>query len=735
MQPGERPQHEGPRSVRLPLVVGTSALWSIFTALLAMTPLLFVVGTASDAWTAYRDGGKLPTRDGVIANGVFALFVLAIVGGELWRAWRRRAADVVIDDRGLSIDGGPLHGRSFAWTEIDRGSARVDTSYESPLLYAFKLWGKKQREVHTLSLRVRGQHVVLGRVDRKVEHASLDDLALTLRSTRLGLSADAPTPSYAGPLHCSGCGAPLVPTAGPTCTCRFCGTVTAQSAELRQRIGAAEELARARTRATSTVAKLVGQPGARRINTMLLAALVLGALGYPTSVLAIAYQLEEGSLRFSLVNDLLMVPWAVAAVVAVFARARLVDRLALPLLTVGFGARRGPRGVLVCRECGGPLPDVTRRALVRCVFCGADNVLGVDLTKEVTAAHAEARGLEVVLARRRRDRLVWLGPGTVVVCFLAFWTAGKVREGFTPNRYTHYVQSDGRIDLEISPTGRAVRGVSASPTGLVLVAFQVDGHRWALGLVDPGRANERWDPPVVVEDREIRATTFVGTTHAAYVTEREDGTAALRYVPLAGRAEPVTLLEGEALEHPSGSPSGRQIVIGKRASGTWGLHVVSVDGDQDIRLRDGRMPAWHPVKMQIAFVEERDGSLDLFEMRIEEPGKVFPVLKPNTSDEVDPAYSPCGEALVFATNDGWRDVRAGSPDKTFNLWAIPNDGPVMKLTHGNAVARSPAWTPRRIWYESDILDPPWLRGLQVPGAFLGELYAGAECPTSLDKRR
>jgi Tol biopolymer transport system component len=147
------------------------------------------------------------------------------------------------------------------------------------------------------------------------------------------------------------------------------------------------------------------------------------------------------------------------------------------------------------------------------------------------------------------------------------------------------------------------------------------------------------------------------------------------------------------------------------------------------------MPAWHPVRNRIAFVDERNGFLDLFEFDIETPSKAFPVLKPNDADEIEPAYSPCGSHLVFATNAGHQAVRAGSRDRTYNLWVIAKDGDVMKLTHGNAVARHPAWTPRRIWYESDILDPAWVRGLQVPGAFLGELYGSAQCPESLDRRR
>ena len=98
---------------RLPVQIGTSALWSgaraisslgAATLLLALTySALFHPGVAS-GWSIL---------------GLLAAFLLVRGGFEAQRSWRSRPSDALLSAEQLRVEGGPHHGLVLAWTELD----------------------------------------------------------------------------------------------------------------------------------------------------------------------------------------------------------------------------------------------------------------------------------------------------------------------------------------------------------------------------------------------------------------------------------------------------------------------------------------------------------------------------------------------------------------------------------------------------------------------------------------
>jgi hypothetical protein len=62
-----------------------------------------------------------------------------------------------------------------------------------------------------------------------------------------------------------------------------------------------------------------------------------------------------------------------------------------------------------CRSCGAPLATRSDRLVVPCVYCGSDNVLGIDLRRDVAPAARQVATLEDALRARSRERaLAWV---------------------------------------------------------------------------------------------------------------------------------------------------------------------------------------------------------------------------------------------------------------------------------------------------------------------------------------
>jgi TPR repeat protein len=90
----------------------------------------------------------------------------------------------------------------------------------------------------------------------------------------------------------------------------------------------------------------------------------------------------------------------------------------------------------LCRRCLAPLDPKSEQALVSCVYCQSDNVLGIDLRRDAKVAREETKSLSSALQRRASERRRWRGVSLVglVLVVAAAWS---LRNGIGHNALTY----------------------------------------------------------------------------------------------------------------------------------------------------------------------------------------------------------------------------------------------------------------------------------------------------------
>ena len=273
-----------------------------------------------------------------------------------------------------------------------------------------------------LRLRARdGREWVAAVAEKEGEQRSLDALVGSLRA-KLGVEPKLELVPPPGVLTCAGCHAPLAPGVAAAVRCPFCAQQTPVPLALQERQRAQVALGQSREATERLVESLLEQPGAGKASASL--ALTAGGV-------AAAWALAIAPLFVSGVGDVGVFEVGVAlaagllasAAVVSFGKVGLINRGALRLLTSSFGARAAadPRGPPECRRCRAPLPSA-ERTVVGCVYCQAENILGLDLRAHVAPAKEHQLSLEQLFGRRQRQRGRTLGAA--VVTLLAGGAAG-----------------------------------------------------------------------------------------------------------------------------------------------------------------------------------------------------------------------------------------------------------------------------------------------------------------------
>jgi hypothetical protein len=433
--------------VRLPLQIGTSSLWSLARGAGTLLPgLAIVVGgfpVLLGAWTV--------ALAMFVLGGLLVWFAVM----HLRLAARSRPSDVLLDGVGLRIDGGVHDGRAIRWFEVEPRACAVETTQEkrytlirilgnffavllSLLARGNKFYWIKPALIDVARLHVGlrdGSRVVVAEAERPIEKESLEALhdAITSAGWHGAEPAGAaPVPAPARPaarkrhtamglqvLLCPRCGAVAAPEDRPQIACRYCQSAITVPPELQERIRASNQVAAGRGTSERLVGQLLQQPGARQTGSRLFAAAVPMMLAWPIAFVVLAAAEAVGGLEAGGVVELLLFPVAVILGLFFLLRAKLADRFALRLLTLDFGATRPARegDPHQCRQCDAPLPDRPGSVLVRCAYCSADNILGVDLRRQAGRVTDQASSLEDALAKRTRERSIW-GALTAVAVLL-----------------------------------------------------------------------------------------------------------------------------------------------------------------------------------------------------------------------------------------------------------------------------------------------------------------------------
>lgn len=398
-------------AVRFPLAVGSTSLvagaltitFGGLTLLLATLTLVLWQPPVNDP--KFFGGG-------VIALGTILCGVITVVQ---WRnAQASRPSDLWLDAEGLTITGGPLDGYRCAWSALAEPGAETEAS------------GSGSTPIWHLHLR----HSAEGRVPIAVATDSGD--VRSLRAARDAISAvvSGRRQSAAAPLvervpiRCPSCGSQVPLADADDVTCLHCQALVPVPSELREQARAAFALEARRGPTRDRLERMNQQPDARRvgrgIETLGVGALAsfAGAWGF------IAVQRFSSRAWGTLDTFCLLAPFGIVGLLTVVARLALADRLALRVLTLGFGALapERPGAAQRCRRCHAPLRSSGALRLDHCGYCDTDNLTGPALDVALVPGDA-AESLELTFARLEHEKRRWWFTGGLFVLATLSWAA------------------------------------------------------------------------------------------------------------------------------------------------------------------------------------------------------------------------------------------------------------------------------------------------------------------------
>lgn len=149
---------------------------------------------------------------------------------------------------------------------------------------------------------------------------------------------------------------------------------------------------------------------------------------------------------------------------------------------------------------------------------------------------------------------------------------------------------------------------------------------------------------------------------------------------------------------PSLSPDGTRLAFSAFVRDGWSIGVANLDGSNVTFYGPGRDPAWGPAN-RVAFWKTVNGRAQIFTLNVDMGAELIQVTT-GESDNVDPAWSPDGESIVFASNRGEKKAAKGVVEREerkfrrghFNLFVTKADGTnVVQLTDGKVQAIMPDW--------------------------------------------
>lgn len=428
--------------VRIPLQLGNSAVLGRLRASALFLPslVLLFAWIAVPGWIGGWADDTLGDPFGSILGMLallpgLALGVLAIVGMAFASegaddAKKQTPSDLVLARGSVKVEGGPHDGVTIAWREL--ASVVVERNASSDAGAMLRMFaailrflrlraiaGRLNAEVWELKVGKR----VLGSAVARGEIESLRLLAQTLLALAdAPKTSEPPAPSSPEVLSCPGCGGAATPADLPAVKCRFCDREVEMPTEIRERIRAYAQV-RGAARQERMIRRLLDQPGATWAARWLRLGALVMRFAWPLALavlltLVIMNGQEEDELPrivlresqpFPFARDLLLsaaLAFACFAGVTVALDAYFANRRALRLVTLDFGATPPVRAGASwsCRVCAAPLPD-SDRMLARCVYCSAENVLGIDLRRQGARSEAQSRGIAPALRHRRRARI------------------------------------------------------------------------------------------------------------------------------------------------------------------------------------------------------------------------------------------------------------------------------------------------------------------------------------------
>jgi len=284
-----------------------------------------------------------------------------------------------------------------------------------------RVWTRLAGFIHLLQNIVIYRMVMTGNDGKKAvaeadqagEQHSLKLLFLTLENYGSDDPKETAADLKSTTLNCGGCGNPIAPADLEYIVCHYCNDKTLMPAELREKVRAASTVSDLRALSASLLKRLMNQPDARySAQTLIKGGAILVAV-WPVAAIIILLINYRNPLDFN-------TGWAIgtgmtAMITSVFflVRARFSDRQALRIMTLGFGAippeKKG--WPYTCHSCGAPLPVVADALTVSCVFCDADNIIGLDFRRKIRKESDQLFSLQSSMKNRiseERFRILYM---------------------------------------------------------------------------------------------------------------------------------------------------------------------------------------------------------------------------------------------------------------------------------------------------------------------------------------
>jgi hypothetical protein len=373
--------------------------------------------------------GALPA---VIGLGIPGVFFSCIAIWAAMSAKTDRASDIVFDDSGFVIEGGPLDKTHCKWSEV-RSCEIVKVEGRLAVRWIILSWLTARRfasinrrrnvAVKQLVLSRKGEKLVLA----EAEGDEIDSLEQLRDSIRGAVAPPKQPPALPQEiLRCPHCDALLVPAPTPRMTCTYCHHDLDVPAELQERVRASTELDQTSGWRARTVRMLVDQPSAGRAAWVIAWCRRLMVWIQPVALVLMIMFLNRGtddagsqsevfvrrtapSDGYAFLYDFVLLALVVAAAFAIawsVGHAYIANRQALRMLADNFGAvpPAKPGAPSTCYQCNAPLPATTA-LLVHCAYCATENVLGVDPRPAAMRRKRERVDLARNLRKRHRARL------------------------------------------------------------------------------------------------------------------------------------------------------------------------------------------------------------------------------------------------------------------------------------------------------------------------------------------
>ncbi len=421
---------------RLPLQIGTTSTWSAGRSAAALFPGFALIGAAFSLMIHFG-GGDFRV---VLAIGAVGGLLVVYAVSHIRSAFRNRASDVLLFKDALVVDGGRLHGERMPWGELTEPYAELeDTTARRitmgsifmvvlSILARSSSFGGATSAVQVWRLHVhrKGEKKLIAETDRPIERDSMAAAASSVVAVVSGQRYVAEAPAVASKvLTCKSCGGPCVPDDAAFVKCPYCGAQVELPPDIRGQAAAVKNQAENRGKTAEIIAQLRNQPRAARANVWLaaLSGLMFGAWPIGWGLIA-ARVLADG---FQWTDSFcLLLPFAAVLAGFFLARARLADRGALQLLTLGFGAlaprREGEPSR--CRRCQAPLPAAGLGGVAQCRYCSAENIVGLDLRPSVDQARTEQTSFDEALKKRTAEKRLWTTLSIVAGVALFAWVGG-----------------------------------------------------------------------------------------------------------------------------------------------------------------------------------------------------------------------------------------------------------------------------------------------------------------------